>query len=397
MKKETVSPKTSKSAKKKVLSIDASNIRQGGGVTHLEEISKCFDSEYLEFDEVHVWAPSKTIDRAKKSPRVIFHTHPFIEAAGLKGYLFRKFVLDKEIRKVNSDLLWVPGGSYLGKFSPYVTMVRNFLPFDQPERDRFKFSKTWLRYLYLRHSQLRSFSRADGLIHISNETNRVINQLCDLTGVSQKVIHHGISEKFRKKPRDQRDFADKASYRDSPIRILYVSPINLYKHQDVLIEALAGLRDQDYSIELNLVGTLFPMAKKSFEQAIQKYDPSGEWVRYHGIVPYHKIETFHQEADIYVCLSSCETFGMVLLEGMASGLPVVCSDRSTLPEIAGDSCKMVDPENVEEVRSAIVDLVKSLELRTQLANAAYERSLDFSWEKCGVETFKFLSRWSRLN
>ena len=370
------------------LVIDASNIRKGGGVTHLQEVLNAADFSKHGFSKVTVWAPQATLDRIGDVPGLVRKGHPLIEKAGWHAFWFRKRILDQLIEP-ETDLLWSPGGTCNSKFRPYVTMVRNFLPFEKEERDRFKFSKAWLRYLYLGRAQILSFKRALGLIHISHKTNEVINQMTELPGVAQTTIHHGLNERFYLAPREQRDFVDFTAVH--PARLLYVSPINHYKHQDKLIQAVALVRAKGIPVQLDLVGPAFPAAKVVYDRVIAEIDPTGEWVHWHGEVPYHEVQNYYRNADLYPCMSSCETFGMILLEAMASGLPILCSNKSALPEIQGGSCPEVDPEDIPAVAEALELMIRDKALRAQCAQAAYERAQTFTWKKCADETFAFLA------
>ncbi len=81
----------------------------------------------------------------------------------------------------------------------------------------------------------------------------------------------------------------------------------------------------------------------------------------------------------------------ILLEGMASGLPIACSDRGPMPEVLGDAGVYFDPEDVGSIRRAIQQLIVSPELRSEKAQAAFERICGYSWRRCADETFGFLA------
>ena len=142
---------------------------------------------------------------------------------------------------------------------------------------------------------------------------------------------------------------------------------------------------------MDLVGPAFPAAKVVYDRVIAEIDPTGEWVHWHGEVPYHEVQNYYRTADLYPCMSSCETFGMILLEAMASGLPILCSNKSALPEIQGGSCPEVDPEDIPAVAEGLERMIRDKALRAQCAQAAYERAQTFTWKKCADETFAFLA------
>lgn len=374
------------------LVIDASNLRKGGGVTHLKEVLSVVDFDKYAIAKVVVWVPVETARRIGKIDRVEFRHHPLIERAGVAGLFFRKWVLGRKIDK-ETDLLWAPGGHCACRFRPYVTMVRNFLPFSAHERNRFKYSMAWLRLFYLQRAQARSFRNADGLIHLSGESSRVINDQLDLSAVEQRVIHHGLSSKFLREPRPQRGI-DEFTERN-PARMLYVSSIYNYKHQDKLVEACDRLRMQGIPLVLDLVGAQYPPAMRRLTALLKKCESGGNWVRFHNEVSYEEIQRFYHGADLFAFMSSCETFGMALLEAMASGLPILCSNRSALPEIQGGTCPEVDPEDVDAVAAGLERMIRDQALRERCAQAAYERAQSFTWEKCADATFKFLAECAK--
>lgn len=373
------------------LVIDASNIRKGGGVTHLEEVMRAADFTKHGFSKVELWAPRSTLDRIGELPLLHRHSHPLIEKGGWYAYWFRKHTLDT-LLDPSTDLLWAPGGTCISRFRPYVTMVRNFLPFEDKERDRFKFSLAWLRYLYLGQTQAKSFKQATGLIHISHKTAEVINKKIALPGVRQTTIHHGLNQRFHLKPLKQREFTEFSE--TEPVRLLYVSPINHYKHQDKLVRAVALVRAKGIPVRVDLVGPAFPAAKRIYDRVVSECS-AHDWVHWHNEVPYQEVQKYYQNADLYACMSSCETFGMILLEAMASGLPILGSNKSALPEISGGTCPEVDPEDVNAVAAGLEKMIRDRVLREKSAWSAYERAKTFSWEKCAEATFSFLAECAK--
>lgn len=375
-----------------VLVVDASNIRLGGGVTHLQEVLQSIDLARTPFRRVVVWAPASTLERIGRVPGIDLRRHWLIEKGGAHTYWFRKRVLDTLIEP-HTTLLWVPGGTCLAKFRPFVTMARNLLPFEKRERDRFRYSATWWRYHYLRRAQLESFRRSEGIIHVSDSIRDAVNQQANLGRVRQVTIHHGLSTRFHYPPRDQRELS---SYtREDPVRVLYVSPINLYKHQDKLVESVAMLRSKGLPMRLDLVGPAFSKASSRLDRVLAKHDPSGEWTHLHGAVPYDVVASFYQEADVYACMSTCESFGMVLLEAMGAGLPILSSNRCALPEIHGGTCPSVNPEDVQAVSDELERFLRDVSLRREAAQAAFDRARGFSWCRCAEATFAFLADCAR--
>jgi glycosyltransferase involved in cell wall biosynthesis len=97
-----------------------------------------------------------------------------------------------------------------------------------------------------------------------------------------------------------------------------------------------------------------------------------------------------REAGMFLFASSCETFGVTVLEAMASRLPIACSNRSGLPEILGDGGVYFDPADVESIADALGRLVESRDLRQGCAERAYLRASSYTWERSARATAAYL-------
>ena len=83
---------------------------------------------------------------------------------------------------------------------------------------------------------------------------------------------------------------------------------------------------------------------------------------------------------------------VTLIEGMASGLPIACSDRGPMPEVLGDSGVYFDPEQPIEIFNALESLINDTQLRSEKANASFLEVQKYSWSICANETFSFLNK-----
>ena len=209
------------------------------------------------------------------------------------------------------------------------------------------------------------------------------------------IIPHGLNPRFQINPRSQRPLEE---YTDShPFRLLYVSIVDQYKHQWQVVDAVGSLRRRGYPISLDLVGPSYPPALARLQTTIARVDPEGRWAHYHGPVPYEALHDIYERADMGVFASSCEAFGMILLEMMAAGLPVASSNRSALPEVLGDAGVHFDPESPTDIARALQALICSPELRAEKSKAAVERCRQYSWARCADDTFAFLAGVARAH
>jgi glycosyltransferase involved in cell wall biosynthesis len=364
--------------------IEASNLRGGGGITHLLEVLRAADPQRHGFDRVMVWGPRSTIDQLPSSPWLEV-SEPDELRHRMRGRVSWMMAgISRAAREV-ADVLLVPGGTYLGTFHPFVTMSRNMLPFDPDAARRYGWSLMRARVAALHHLQRRSYSRADGLIFLTETSRRLIEpQLPRVHGTSI-VVPHGIGRRFLMAPRAQRDASESA-----PLRLVYVSIVDVYKHQVEVAEAVTTLRREGVPVTLDLIGPAYPPELRRLQRVLDRVDPSERYIRYRGNIPYAELPAVYAGADAFVFASSCENLPNILLEAMAAGLPIASSNKSVMPEVLGEAGVYFDPADPATIAASLRRLVEDAALRTRLASAAYARASQYSWERCAAATFAFL-------
>jgi glycosyltransferase involved in cell wall biosynthesis len=268
-------------------------------------------------------------------------------------------------------------------------MNRNLQPFDNKTRRRYQPSFQKYRLALLEKIQAQTYKKAEGVIFLSDEAQRVTQQKIGRRCSNAVTIPHGIAPKFFNKPKRQEAFNRYTLAR--PFRLLYVSRINVYKHQEKVIEAVHLLRNEGYPVVLGLVGNIENrQSAKLLEKAVNEFDPFNDFVHHHGRTTQNELLEFYHSADAFVFASSCETFGQTLLEAMASALPIACARRSAMPEILKDSGLYFDPEQPLSIRDTLRRLLNSRELRQHLSQAARDEAKTYSWERCAASTFNFI-------
>ncbi len=118
----------------------------------------------------------------------------------------------------------------------------------------------------------------------------------------------------------------------------------------------------------------------------------GRQVRFIGPVAEEDLPALYAGAVVFVFPSLYEGFGLPLLEALACGTPVVCSDRSSLPEVAGDAALLVNPLDVDALADALLRLLEDTALREHLAGRAIAHAATFSWERAARETLEVYGR-----
>ena len=374
------------------LGIDASNIRAGGGLIHLAELLAALDPTGHGIERVKVWSGRKTLQHLPERPWLALVHQADLDGSALRRSTWRRKDLDGLLR-AECDILFAPGGIYRGHFRPFVTMSQNLLPFDHAERARFGISSARMRYHLLERLQAASFRQADGVIFLTEVALRdTLAAVGPLDGET-RVVPHGIAPRFFHEPRPARSI-EKCTF-ERPLRILYVSIVNLYKHQWHVAEAVCRLRKEGLPVQLDLVGRAYPPALRKLQRTLATLDPQADCIRYRGAIPYEQLETTYAQAEVFAFASSCETFGMIVLEAMAAGLPIACSRRGAMTDVLADAGRYFNPEDPDDILEALRALVTNPALRTRLAREAHERARQFTWGKCADDTFSFITRFAK--
>ena len=213
----------------------------------------------------------------------------------------------------------------------------------------------------------------------------ILSKLCKKS-INNIVIPHGVSDKFSYNSRDIKRYNDS---KEKEVKIIYASIFDVYKHQIEVLKAGEKLKDNGYNIRLTFAGNYYLPYFKKFKNYCTKINNLDSWLEIKNSVSYQEISKLYADADIGVWASSCEVFGMILLEMMASGLPIASSNKGVMFEILGNSGKYFNPEDPLEIYESIASLLEKPELQTKLSNECKTKAKNYSWQNCSYQTFSF--------
>jgi glycosyltransferase involved in cell wall biosynthesis len=370
-----------------ILGIDACNLRAGGGITHLVEFIASGRPFLSGFEQVIIWGSQSTLEKVGEQKWLKKIHEPLLDRGLLFRLFWHCFKLKYLAKNMGCSVIFVPGGLNVSGFSPIVTMSRNMLPFEWNELKRYGFSLISLKFILLRWGQSRSFRYADGVIFLTKYAQDTVLKIVGSIHGKGEIIPHGVNSRFLRIVKSINNYEINNRV---VTRILYVSIIDLYKHQWNVVDAVAQLRNEGFLITLDLIGPP-SCGVKLLQKAIMRTDPCAKYIKYHGEVAHEKLDTFYADADIGIFASSCENMPNILLEGMASGLPMVCSKKGPMPEILGDAGIYFDPENIYEIKAALKKVLESSDLQKEMSLNSKSKTQNYSWQKCSDSTFKFLS------
>jgi len=373
-----------------ILGIDAINIRDGGGLTHLREILAHTEESNLLFDQVIVWGNDTCLQALPNKPWLKKINPLPAKANGLKRTLWQIFSLGPAAKKMQCSLLFIAGGSTITRFRPYVTICHNMLPFTETALQQYTNGHRKYKFLLLRKVQLNTFQRAKGVIFLSYWAMEQLQPLIAKPQLRFAVIPHGINPGFRINNRLHRNIEECS--KEDPFTILYVSRIEPYKNQLKVIDLVSAIRNvSGWPIRLVLAGLASDANYYSYmQQKIQLVDATSDWIAYQGAVPYEDLRDLYVQADMAVFASTCENMPIILLEKMAAGLPIVCSNTAPMPDFLKDAGLYASIEDVAAFQSTVQHLVENRELRVNLSEKAQEYAANYQWSKSAADTFKFL-------
>jgi mannosyltransferase len=229
----------------------------------------------------------------------------------------------------------------------------------------------------------KAINRADGIICISENTKNDLLKFHPKTSTGKiRVIYNGVGNEFYKLP-SETDFSDfkfpeilKSKY------IIYIGHRSSYKNFDT---AVKSVELSDNSFRLLVIGEAINENEKNLLDKHLK----GRYDVLSGIFS-SNLNIFYNRAFCLLYPSSYEGFGIPVLEAMKTGCPVVTTNKSSLPEVAGDAAVMVDEIRPEKFAEEIRKL-ENPEYRNTLIEKGFEQSRKFSWDKCFNEVYQFYS------
>lgn len=362
------------------LVIDASNIVvESGGFIHLKKILENFDNK--EIKSLCVFASKETINRLKISNKKIkFLTHSFLNEGRFHLILWRLFILNRYLKKINCSILFILGGYFFIKKYPTIIIIQNLLPLMKNptyyERYRTKIKNFILNNLYKY-----SISRAEGVILLSKYSKNIFRKY----GTPKIVIPHGVEDQFYHK----RNLTYK---KKSKFKILYVAKIETYKNHLNIVKGFSKILEDGINANLTLVGgkDLYFYKSPLYEitRRINIKFPNSIFVK--KLEKHKNIYKLYRKFDLHVYGSMCESFGIIILETIASSLPIVSNDFPVFREILGKNTLYFNGQDPRSISKAIKKYIINPKLKIDNTKKLYQVSKKYNWQNTSKKTFNFI-------
>lgn len=337
--------------------------------------------------EVHVLVPSlAAIEGGPFKSRSDFKFVPYTLMRAQPLWKFSQmFMLAANRLKADALFLPFPYPIYF-KTARLAITVHDLIPLIFP--DQFKSARGRM----LQHCFRTSLARADLILTVSEHSKADMTSRFGVPPERVVVAYEGFDRELFK-PRLAGRSATETALRQRSIDqpyVLHVGRLEPRKNLVRLVESYRALRERrkDLDFQLALCGPAGPGSEELF-QLLHEPELQGRVLAL-GAVPDRDLAALYQGALCCAMPSLYEGFGLPVLEAMASGCPVMSSNRSCLPEIAGDGALYFDPESVEEMSAAMERLLTDSALREQMVERGLARARRFSWEACARTTLAAL-------
>lgn len=308
------------------------------------------------------------------------------------------YKMSKSVSALDLDILFFPS---LHTFFPVLTQavtligIHDVLPEvygDQvfPNRKRLLLwrIKSWLARLQADHIITVSHYSKKGIIEEFNWDPGRISIISEAPAESFKPINDKVTTK---------KLLIRLGIKPETRFLVYLGGVNPHKNVAKLVEALGGIRkmNPNENIELLIVG---PLSDDNFNPGLgelKKYilsEKLDRTVHLIDFLPDDELALLLSSAEIFLLPSSMEGFGLGAVEAAACGTPVVATKHSPLPQLLEGGGIFVDPNDGEELFSAILKLLQEEDLRNKMGRAALEKAKELTWQKSANQFFSMLEK-----
>lgn len=356
------------------LVINALHAKSGGGVTYLRNILPLLaEDERL---EIHIFLHSSQLSLFRDvDERVVVHAFDF-KMGFTRLLLWEQLVLPVMIKLMSADLLFSPanfGSILVGK---QVTLLRNALAVAKTET---RWSKRFY-WIALGIVTFLSLLRSTKAIAVSKYAADSLSLgLSDHFKDKIHIVHHGTSPLFTPDPTVEReDF------------LLAVSDIYVQKNLHNLFVAAKTIFSRHPHLKLKIAGE--KIDAWYYDRVVALSDQLGiaDNIEFLGRLDTPDLLDLYRRCRVFVFPSTAETFGNPLVEAMACGAPLACSNSTAMPEIVGDTAILFDPLDTDAMAAAILRLLDDDNLRRDLSARGVNRAKSFSWPRTATATIDVL-------
>lgn len=299
--------------------------------------------------------------------------HPFLTL------FWTRYPLHNALKRYKIDLFWSPDGicDLLSSIPQIITI--HDLNFEHYPED----SPKWVSWYYRRY-YTQYASKANQIITVSDYSK---NDICNFYNIDQEkisVVYNGVSNEFGPISNEEKN-EYQTSYTKGKPYFIFVGSIHPRKNVERLLQAYASFHKNNPEYQLLIVGSNM-WRKKSLKvpEAIE------ENVIFTGHVQMEILTKLMASAFALVYPPYFEGFGIPLVEAMKCGVPVLSSDRTCLPEVAGNAALYFDPFDVDQMARGMEEITSNPSKRKELIENGLKKAQNYDWDQAAAKTWDIL-------
>lgn len=353
------------------IAIDCRKISDGGIGTYLKNLLRCWKKQNIEA-EFFLFCHSRDLpsfEEFKNSATIIIHDYPEYSVREL-------FSFRKPLKKHGVELFFSP--HYTLPFNlpcPSVVTIHDLIHLRMPVKGGL------LGRSYAKFIINKACKNSDVVLTVSEFSKNDIANFFPKWSSKVKIVHNGIDKSvFKPLPEEQVETFRRRHSLEKKF-LLYVGALKDHKNPGALATAVN---------ELDFPLVVLTMDRKDFQHKLVSKIKNENLLKRIQLDKQDDIALLYNSALILFHPSLYEGFGLPPLEAMACGLPVVCSNKTSLPEVVGDAAVTFSPENRGEMLDALKTAWDSREIRIKLSALGLKRSENFNWDKTAETTFEIL-------
>jgi glycosyltransferase involved in cell wall biosynthesis len=297
-------------------------------------------------------------------------------------WLYNEVALRYALNKVRPSVFFAPDFNGLVK-NPYghcVAVLHDLTAakLTQPAQTLSEKLSEWRWRVYYR-----KLKTASHIITISEAVKQDALHLLGLDAERITVVHHGVNHEVFRPSHKAGTYAHHAPY------FIHLGGFNTNKNQVKVLEAFTQFAVHYPEVQLYFAGPWSERDKTWLKETVTAKGLASS-VRHLGYVPDRDLPSLFGNALAFVFPSLEEGFGLPVLEAMACGAPVITSNQSSLPEVAGNAALLVNPNDAATISEAITRVYENTNLREHLRQAGLAHAAAFTWEKTAERTLEVL-------
>lgn len=266
-----------------------------------------------------------------------------------------------ELKRFNPDVYFTPGvNPPLFWDGPFVFTIHDLIPI------KFHLEVSLSKRIYFRTILKAAVKKAEKVLTVSEFTKNEILEWTDVNSEKIQVIYNGVNKCFNQ---------EGEIYNPGYPYLLYIGNKRPHKNVESALRAYA-LSDIRNNVKFLLSGK----ANSKLEEIISQYKLQDD-VIFEGFIPEEKLPAYYRGAEALIFPSFYEGFGLPVLESMACGTPVIASNVSSIPEIAGSAVHLINPYNLESIVEGIDKVFFDQQYKETLISKGLEKAKSYNWGK----------------